>query len=133
MSIWWRDVTIPSFDTSDAMLRFFSDGFTSFVPLMLLSIAMILVNVLYLIVTAKWLVSMAETLVNAGVMLIFYLMIQSFPFNAAFPQAIKTGIYLILCLVSLVLAVGVAKNILQTLRFMNYGSGRLTHHKRSPL
>jgi hypothetical protein len=132
--LWWRDVTIPSFDASGTMLRFFSEGFASFVPLILaMGVAMIVVNVLYVIMSAKWVVSLAETMVNAGVMLVFYLMIQSFPFNDAFPQAVKTGIYLLLCLVFLGLAVGVAKNILQTMRFMNYGSGIVIHHKRSHL
>jgi hypothetical protein len=126
--LWWRDVTIPSFDTSGTMVRFFSEGFASFVPLILvLSVAMILVNVLYMVMSAKWLVSLAETIVNAGVMLIFYLMIQAFPFNAILPEFVKTGVYLALCLVFLGLAVGVAKNILQTMRFMNYGSG-VVHH-----
>jgi hypothetical protein len=130
--LWWRDVTIPSFDTSGTMVRFFSEGFASFVPLILaLGIAMILVNVLYMIMSSKWLVSLAETVVNAGVMLVFYLMIQTFPFNAVLPDTVRTAIYLVLCLVFLGLAVGVAKNILQTMRFMDYGSGGLVHHKRS--
>ncbi|HEY3274955.1 MAG TPA: hypothetical protein VGJ92_14380 [Methanocella sp.] len=132
--LWWRDVAIPSFDKSGAIIPFFSEGFASFVPLILaLGIAMILVNVLYLVIAAKWLVSLAETVVNAGVMLIFYLMIHAFPFNAALPEVVKTGIYLMLCLVFLGLAFGVAKNLLQTMRFMDYSSGGTVHHKRSHL
>lgn len=126
--LWWRDVTIPAFDTAGTVISFFSEDFASFVPLILaMGVAMIVVNVLYIFVSAKWIVSLAETVVNAGVMLVFYLMIQVFPFNAAFSETIKTGIYLMLCLVFLVLAVGVAKNILQTMRFMNYGNGSRVH------
>jgi hypothetical protein len=38
-----------------------------------------------------------------------------------------------LYLVFLMLAIGVAKNILQTLRFMSYASGGIVRHKMSHL
>jgi len=132
--LWWRDVMIPSFDTSGTLVRFFSEGFASFVPLILaLGVVMILVNVLYMVMADKWLVSLAETAVNAGVMLVFYLLIQAFPFNAILPEAVKAAIYLVLCLVFLGLAVGVAKNFLQTMRFMDYGGSNVIHRKKSHL
>lgn len=128
MAIWmivlcllWKDVTVPSFNTSGTVIHVFSDGFSSFVPLILaLGVAVIIVNALFLALPQKWIVSLADTVVNAGVMLMFLVMIQAFPFSADFSPVARDGIYLVLALVFLVLAVGVAKNLLQTLNFIDY-------------
>jgi hypothetical protein len=95
-------------------------------PILVLGAAPVAVNVLYLLMSTKWVVSLVETIVNVGVLLMFYTMIMAFPFSPELTPSMKTGIYLLLCLVFLGMAIGIARNFLQTIHFINYSNEGIT-------
>jgi hypothetical protein len=122
--LWWKDVTVPAFDKTGAIIHVFSDQFASYIlVIVLLGFAIIAVNVLYLAVSAKWVVSLAETALNACVLLLFYLLIQGFPFSSSFSPLWKAVIFMLLVFAFLVMALGVSRNLMQLFRLIRYNDG----------
>lgn len=117
----WRDIPIMIEVNSGTWRPLFTESFAVFVPFFLaLGAGMIAANLLYLLPIGKWVASLCETAMGIVSLVLFYWILQVFPFNPDLPQLGKTGLYVLLVLAIVGTLIDIINKAWITLKFIVY-------------
>lgn len=120
--LFWRQIPIMIEADTGATMPLFADKFAVFVPFFLaLGAGTIIANVMYLVFRSKWIPSACDAAMNVVAMVLFYWLIQVFPFNPALEPLVNTGIYLVLVILMVVTFIDLLRKLWQTAKFIIYG------------
>ncbi|WP_424357650.1 hypothetical protein [Methanocella sp. MCL-LM] len=119
--LFWRDIPIMLEVNAGTWRPLFTEKFAVFVPFFLaLGAGMIIANLLYLLPVGKWVASLCETAVSMVSLVLFYWILQVFPFNPDLPELGKTGLYILLVLAIVGILIDIITKAWKTLKFIVY-------------
>ncbi|CAJ35584.1 hypothetical protein [Methanocella arvoryzae] len=118
----WRDIPIMVEMHSGTLQPLFTENFAVFVPIfMALGAGMIIANLLYLLPLGKWIPSLCEVAMSIVSLVLFYWILQVFPFNPDLPEMGKLGLALLLVLAIVGSLIDIVGKLWKTLKIIIYG------------